>query len=113
MAETLWNMTTTVQAICKQQQPAVQLTEIPRSHLRLKESFGRGCLGEVCHHRRGIYIDLASNLVCLKFNLELEFPDLVSYGEASLSQKTLKVEFLLHKSQVITRLCYIKGNFTT
>ena len=48
MAETLWNVTTTVQAICKQPPATVsQLTEIPRGHLRMKESFGRGCLGEV------------------------------------------------------------------
>jgi hypothetical protein len=46
MAETLWNLTTTVQSMCKQPM-ANQLKEIPRNHLRLKESFGRGCLGEV------------------------------------------------------------------
>ena len=45
MAETLWNLTTTVQALCKQ--PPSSLAEIPRNKLRLKESFGRGCLGEV------------------------------------------------------------------
>ena len=48
MAETLWNITTTVQAICKHQQNTVStLHDIPRSQLRLKESFGSGCLGEV------------------------------------------------------------------
>ncbi len=45
MAETLWNITTTMQSLCKQQ-PS-NLSEIPRNKLRLKESFGRGCLGEV------------------------------------------------------------------
>ena len=48
MAETLWNFTTTVQSLCKQQSPPQPLAEIPRGKLRLKESFGRGCLGEVC-----------------------------------------------------------------
>ena len=49
MAETPWNITTTVQAICKQQQPdgSVTLRDIPRNQLRVKESFGSGCLGEV------------------------------------------------------------------
>lgn len=47
MAETLWNFTTTVQSLCKQQTQPHPLAEIPRSKLRPKESFGRGCLGEV------------------------------------------------------------------
>ena len=47
MAETLWNFTTTVQSLCKQQSQPQPLSEIPRNKLRLKESFGRGCLGEV------------------------------------------------------------------
>ncbi len=47
MAETLWNFTTTVQSLCKQQTQPQPLAEIPRNKLRLKESFGRGCLGEV------------------------------------------------------------------
>ena len=47
MAETLWNFTTTVQSLCKQQSQPQPLAEIPRTKLRLKESFGRGCLGEV------------------------------------------------------------------
>ena len=52
MAETPWNITTTVQAICKQQNNGCgsTLCDIPRSQLRIKESFGSGCLGEVILH---------------------------------------------------------------
>lgn len=59
MAETPWNITTTVQAICKQQQPSKNgggcvssLRDIPRSQLRIKESFGSGCLGEVIESKQ-------------------------------------------------------------
>jgi hypothetical protein len=58
MAETLWNFTTTVQSLCKQQSQPQPLSEIPRNKLRLKESFGRGCLGEVSQRddTRGIVL---------------------------------------------------------
>lgn len=46
MAQTLWNLTTSVQALCKQVNGST-LEEVPRSQLRLKESLGRGCFGEV------------------------------------------------------------------
>ena len=60
MAETPWNITTTVQAICKQQQQnknggggcVSSLRDIPRSQLRIKESFGSGCLGEVIESKQ-------------------------------------------------------------
>ena len=59
MAETPWNITTTVQAICKQQQQSKNgggcvstLRDIPRSQLRIKESFGSGCLGEVIEYKQ-------------------------------------------------------------
>ena len=56
MAETPWNITTTVQAICKQQQPnngcVSSLRDIPRNLLRIKESFGSGCLGEVIEYKQ-------------------------------------------------------------
>ena len=59
MAETPWNITTTIQAICKQQQPSKtgggcisSLRDIPRNQLRIKESFGSGCLGEVIESKQ-------------------------------------------------------------
>ena len=61
MAETPWNITTTVQAMCKQQQQnknsngggcVSSLRDIPRSQLRIKESFGSGCLGEVIESKQ-------------------------------------------------------------
>lgn len=57
MAETQWNFTTTVQNLCKQQSSGQQATlaEIPRNKLRLKESFGRGCLGEVKLNQNNVF----------------------------------------------------------
>ena len=45
MAETVWNLTAPLQTVCKLQN--VSIEEIPREQLRIKESLGRGCLGEV------------------------------------------------------------------
>ena len=57
MAETPWNITTTVQAICKQQKQNVSsLRDIPRNQLRIKESYGAGCLGEVIKHQHTNHI---------------------------------------------------------
>ena len=57
MAETPWNITTTVQAICKQQKQNVSsLRDIPRNQLRIKESYGAGCLGEVIKHQHTNYM---------------------------------------------------------
>ena len=48
MAQTQWNMTTSVQTLCKNQIVGGKVEEIPRNQLRIKESFGgKGCLGEV------------------------------------------------------------------